>query len=180
MSVSRAFGEAFTPLQWEGVRARQFTDEADAFQQLIGDALRGECRDAAIVSTTRGKDGSIDAWLRQTETLSARFRGFSLPLIVECKQHDAAANLAKNIDQGWSGVADKLARQAAAGWPGNFSPWKHAHGYLYCISARLQPLSAREALEQRIRDFFASLPDAQRPPIIAEQIRVWDWGQLAD
>ena len=180
MPLGRAFGEAFTPLQWQGVRARQFSDEADAFQQLVGDALRNSFREAAVVSPTRGKDGGIDAWLRDGGAPSARFRDFSVPLIVECKQHDAASpGLARNIEQAWHRVASKLASKAAAGWPGDYAPWKDARGYLYCVSVRLRTPAEREALEAQIRAFFAGLADEQHPPIAPPQIRVWDWGDLA-
>jgi hypothetical protein len=180
MPLGRAFGETFTPLQWQGVRARQFSDGADAFQQLVGDALRNSFREAAVVSPTRGKDGGIDAWVRNGYALPSRFRDFSMPLIVECKQHDAASSgLARNIEQGWDRVASKLASKAAAGWPGDYATWKDARGYLYCVSVRFRTPAEREALEARIRAFFTGLPDEQRPPIAPPQIRVWDWGDLA-
>jgi hypothetical protein len=105
------------------------------------------------------------------------FYGF--PLIVECKHHDdLAQNPGRNIEHGWREVKRKLAAQAAEGWPGLYAPWKQARAYLYCISSRLPNQQARTELQQEIRDFFAALPDNQRPPIVSEQIRVSDWSDL--
>ena len=72
----------------------------------------------------------------------------------------------------------KLAAQAAEDWPGLYEPWKDASSYLYCVSWRFPHQQARTQFQQEIREFFAALPDDRRPPIVPEQIRVWDWSDL--
>ncbi|MDX8400220.1 MAG: hypothetical protein R8K20_08220 [Gallionellaceae bacterium] len=191
MSAIRNFSETFNPLPWGGFRARQFSKEEDAFQQLVGDALKEQFFDRAFVATTLGRDGSIDAWVDGAAKANERFADFSFPLIVECKHHDASSgNLSANIAQGWQKVRKKLQENAENGWLGKYEPWKQAQGYLYCISARLSSVDEKIKLQEDIRNFFEGLPEGKRPPLQRDQIRVWDWndhshwlresGKLAD
>jgi hypothetical protein len=148
------------------------------FQQLVGDLLRERFREQAEVSPTKGVDGGIDIFLETGPGSAQEFCNLPLPIIVECKDHDDALGaVSKNIDQGWSKLQEKLARQAESGWAGTYQPWRRAHGYLYCISAVFPNKEARVQLTQSIQDFFASLPPAQKPPI--EAIHVLDWSDLA-
>ncbi len=179
MSRPRHFDNTFNPAAWQGFRAAQCPKEEDAFQQLIGDALKDEFFDHAFVAPTLGRDGSIDAWVDRNTLARDHFVEFSFPLIVECKQHDNnAKDLRKNITQGWESVRKKLEEKAAAGWQGNYAPWKTAQGYLYCISARFASAQEKTDLHQKIYTFFESLTEEQRPNFQREQIRVWDWNDL--
>ena len=180
MSSIRNFDNTFNPLQWKGFRALQFTKEEDSFQQLVGDAFKEQFHNRAFISSTLGRDGSIDAWVDSVAETNGRFADFAFPLIVECKHHDAASgNLRTNIAQGWTKVKEKLADKAANGWPGNYSPWQQAQGYIYCISARFSSADEKNKLQESIRNFFADMPEHQRPPLQREQIHVWDWNDLA-
>lgn len=53
MSSIRNFGDAFSPLQWKGFRALQFHEDEDAFQQLVGDALKCQFLDRVFVATSQ-------------------------------------------------------------------------------------------------------------------------------
>lgn len=173
------FPEQFLPQDWLGARKDQFPLPCDAFQQLVGDALRGQFSGEAHIVPTTGQDGSIDAWVDATATAQGQFKEFSFPLLIECKHHDEeAANTTHNIKQGWAKVKDKLAKQAKEGWLNLYAPWQQARAYLYCISARFPNQQTREALQKEIRDFFAGLPAEQALNIPPEQIRVWDWSDL--
>lgn len=173
------FPKQFVPRPWKGSRAGQYDLASDAFQQLLGDALHGHFYARAHIASTSGRDGSIDAWVDGTAQADGQFVGFEFPLLVECKHHDdQLAQTAVNINQGWAAVRKKLLKQANEGWPGLYAPWKKARAYLYCISARFPHQQARDDLQKEIRAFFTSLPIAQRPPLVPEQIRVWDWSDL--
>ena len=173
------FENRFSPAEWRGARAQQFTKAEDGFQQLVGDALHALFLGHAHVAPTEGRDGANDAWVDVHLQADDQFAGFEFPLIVECKHHDEQAKAPdNNIKQGWERVKEKLQKQAANGWPGDYAPWKQARSYLYCISARFPNQQARNAFQQQVRDFFAALPACQHPPINPEQIRVWDWSDL--
>ena len=166
----------FDPATWQGPRAGQYDDRSDAFQQLVGDMLRERYGTFANVAPTEGRDGSIDAFI---EGVERGLGDLTTAQIVECKDHDDTLNqYLGNIDQGWALVAKKLQKQAEAGWPGHYQPWTRARSYAYGISAVLPNQQARDALHQRIRDFFDQLPAHQKPPI--ETIRVFDWSDLRD
>jgi hypothetical protein len=173
------FPNHFRPQEWKGSRGAEHPRREDAFQQLIGDGLRELVGVRAHISPTRGRDGSIDAFVDAGESSSERLLGLPPPLIVECKDHDdGALQLTRNIEQGLSRVEEKLARQASLGWPGAFRPWIRARAYAYAVSAVLPSQQARDELEERIRTFFKSLPLEQRVPI--EAIRVLDWSDIRD
>ncbi len=166
----------FNPASWQGPRAGQYERRSDAFQQLVGDMLRERYGTFATVAPTEGRDGSIDAFI---EGVERGLGDLAAAQIVECKDHDDTLNqYLGNIDQGWAQVAKKLQKQAEAGWPGHYQPWVRARSYAYCVSAVLPNQQARDALHQRIRDFFEQLPAHQKPPI--ETIRVFDWSDLRD
>ncbi|MEE1925711.1 hypothetical protein V0R50_25925 [Pseudomonas sp. 148P] len=173
------FPEQFAPQAWSGARSKQFILASDAFQQLLGDALHGHFLADAHVASTAGRDGSIDAWVTEAARADGQFNGFCFPLLVECKHHDDdLPQTSANIARGWAAVKKKLLKQAGDGWPGLYEPWRQARAYLYCISARFPNQQARNDLQKEIRDFFAGLPAAQRPPLDPQQIRVWDWSDL--
>ena len=171
------FPEAFDPTVFAGVRARQFLRREDLFQQLVGDGLRELRWGLGVhVSTTRGKDGSIDVFVEPTAADGDHcLPELPKPLIVECKDHDeAGASLRKNLFAAWDGVAETLERQASKGWSGNHLPWRSAHAYVYAVSARLPTAGLRRDLRDRIAAFFAALPN--RPPL--ERVEVLDWSDL--
>ena len=171
-----SFPLQFDPATWQGPRAGQYDDRSDAFQQLVGDMLRERYGTFANVAPTEGRDGSIDAFI---EGVEHGLGALVAAQIVECKDHDDTRDhYLGNIDQGWAQVAKKLQKQAEAGWPGHYQPWMRARSYAYCVSAVLPNQQARDALHQRIRDFFDQLPAHQKPPI--ETIRVFDWSDLRD
>lgn len=150
-----------------------FEAREDAFQQLVGDALRAWFGHWITVAPTLGRDGAIDAWVDARSPV----RLFDLPLIVECKDHDEQRPAyLENVQQGWQKVRRKLLKQAQSGWPGNYAPWRAATGYLYCISATLPNAQANVDLKQQICDFFAGLPVDQRPPL--QEVLVVDWSSL--
>lgn len=171
-----SFPLQFDPAPWRGPRARQYADRSDLFQQLVGDMLRERYGASANVAPTEGRDGSIDAFI---EGVAHGLGNLTTAQIVECKDHDdTRGHFLGNIDQGWANVAKKLQKQAEAGWPGHYRPWMRARSYAYCISAVLPNQQARDALQQRIHDFFDRLSTNRRPPI--ESIRVFDWSDLRD
>lgn len=180
MRASRSFGENFAPAEWQGCRRRHFDKHEDIFQQLVCDALKSVFFDHAIVTTTSGQDGSIDAWVKAGAAAQGKhFEHFDFPCIIECKHHDGGSdNLADNIEQGWTKVRQKLKKQATTGWPGNFAPWRETRGYLYCLSARFPSPDAKLKFETKIRKFFAD--ELAALSIAQSQIRVWDWSDLAN
>lgn len=175
--VPRPFPDRFDPYDWPGPRARAHRQREDAFQQLVGQAVQETLGLRAHVAATAGRDGSIDIYVEDDAAGERAFQGWPLPLILECKDHDEGGrDLAKNIQTGWRTVREKLARQAAAGWPGAFAPWTGARAYLYCLSSRLPSQAARDDLRDEILEFFRSLPAESRPPLAA--VAVLDWSDL--
>lgn len=121
------FPTRFDPICWNGPRAKQHSDRSDAFHQLIGDLLREQFGSRASVSPTEGRDGSIDAFVEEDPNSLSAVGSLPAPQIIECKDHDdARGNFQTNVAVGWSRVAQKLSRQAAAGWVGQFRPWQRA------------------------------------------------------
>ncbi|MFS2009725.1 hypothetical protein ACCD06_07625 [Azospirillum sp. CT11-132] len=172
----RDFPEAFRLDPMKGARRASFEKPDDAFQQLVGDWVR-ELDAQALVTSTAGQDGSIDHWMECKRLDAPLLAGAAFPLIIECKWHsEASDNHAANILKGWAAVEEKLKKQADAGWPNLYAPWRRARGYLYCISGRLPNQQARDDLKGRIEGFFRSLPDGRRPPI--DWVEVVDWSML--
>ena len=173
------FPVRFDPSSWLGPRSAQYPNSSDAFQQLVGDALREHFGSRASISPTEGRDGSIDAFIDEGQSNSRALADLPAPQIIECKDHDGTrGSYLVNIAAGWAKVEDKLRKQAAAGWIGHFQPWRRAKSYIYCVSAVLPNQSERDKLHQNIVQFFETLPAAQRPPLKA--IRVLDWADLRD
>lgn len=171
------FPEQFDPTTWRGRRARAFPGREDAFQQLVGHALQETWGSCAHITPTAGRDGSIDAWVEDVGDRAESGFDLRFPLAVECKYHDPEArHPSENLHRGWQRVRAKLQRQAVAGWPGDFAPWRNARGYLYCVSVRLHNQATREALKLEIQGFFDGLPAEHRPPV--EAVRLLDWGDL--
>ena len=157
-----------------GVTAREFVKREDAFQQLVGDGLFAMSGHSAKSYPTKGEDGSIDSFLEAGAALIEPFDGLPLPAVIECKDHDdTLSRVGENILGGWDKVRAKLGSQAEQGWPDLFKPWREAKCYVYVVSAVIPTQDVRETLERRIQNFFAKLPDEQRPPI--ERIIVMDW-----
>jgi hypothetical protein len=175
--MPRAFPQHFDLRLFDGPRAKQFAKPEDAFQQLIGDALKGMAGPYAHISPTLGTDGSIDCYLMEGAVLTGPLQDLPLPLIIECKAHDdGQKNPRKNIFDQWGKVRRKLEVSAHAGWQDLFQPWSSVRGYVYCISAILQNEKNRTDLDGAIQKFFTDLPVSKRPPI--ESIRVVDWNDL--
>jgi hypothetical protein len=168
----------FDPSTMHGPRAKQHPNRPDAFQQLVGDALREEFEFRVAVSPTKGRDGAIDAFIDDKTGVSA-LANLPAPQIIECKDHDdSCADLQKNIIQGWDKVAKKLKEQAEAGWIGDFEPWRRVKSYVYCISSNIGKQASRDKLEEKIiYFFFDELSDSTRPPLL-EKILVLDWSDL--
>ena len=180
MNQPAPFPLRFEPSFWNGPRARQYSDRSDAFQQLVGDALRELFGSRASVSPTEGRDGAIDAFIGEDQSgRQHAFADLPAPQIIECKDHDDTRDgYLMNIAIGWRKVAEKLRRQALSGWTGHFRPWHRARSYVYCMSAVLPNQEERDKLLRSITEFFDGLPADQRPPL--EKIRVLDWADLRD
>ncbi len=175
--MNQIFPERFALEKLNGPRATQFAKRDDAFQQLLGDGLITVMGHHVTVAPTKGRDGSIDAFVERGCQLVGPFKDLPLPLIVECKDHDdSLGHVANNVLAGWKIVESKLKKQAQKGWPGQFSPWTRANAYAYCISAFLPDKETREKLQRRIENFFLNLPPKQRPPIT--RIRIIGWHEL--
>jgi hypothetical protein len=175
--MARSFPQIFDLRLFPGPRAKQFARSEDAFQQLLGDALKRMAGPYAHVSPTRGRDGSIDAFLLEAAPLEGPFENLPLPLIVECKTHDdTLKEIERNILGQWAAVKKKLEANASAGWKGLFEPWLQARSYVYCVSAHIHAAQVRSSLTNAIQEFFGALPTDQRPPI--HSIRVVDWSDL--
>ena len=130
--MARLFPQTFDLRLLPGPRAKQFAKSEDAFQQLLGDALKRMAGPYAHVSPTRGRDGSIDAFLLEAAPLEGPFENLPLPLIVECKTHDdTLKEIERNILGQWAAVKKKLEANASAGWKGLFEPWLQARSYVY-------------------------------------------------
>lgn len=177
--MSRSFPQNFDLRFFEGPRARQFAKPEDAFQQLVGEALKEVAGPCAHISPTRGRDGSIDAFVLEGASLNGPFEKLSLPLIVECKTHDdTVETVERNILGQWRFMERKLEANARSGWKDLFEPWLHARGYAYCVSAYIGSEQLRNKLTEAIQNFFTTLSPNQRPPIEADDIRVIDWSDL--
>jgi len=173
----RVFPSHFQLTALRGPRAIQFASRENAFQQLVGDALKEMTGSFVHVSPTKGQDGSIDCFVDNGGNLTGPFEGLGVPIVIECKDHDdAVRDLRKNILRQWTRLSDKLQARSLTGWKGLFQPWTRARGYVYCISAVLQSQQIRDDLTATIQRFFASLPATQRPPI--DFVRVVDWNDL--
>ncbi|NTV21756.1 MAG: hypothetical protein HGA57_10345, partial [Chlorobium limicola] len=168
----------FDPSALQGSRAKQHANRPDAFQQLVGDALREEFGFRVSVSPTKGRDGAIDAFIDDKNGVHA-LANLPAPQIIECKDHDdTCKDFLDNINQGWYSVADKLQKQAALGWTGDFEPWRRVKSYVYCISSNIGKQASRDKLEEKIiYFFFDELSDSTRPPLL-EEILVLDWSDL--
>ncbi len=159
-----------------GPRALQFDKREDAFQQLVGDALKEMGGHCVYVSPTKSQDGSIDIYLDGEFTLIDPFQDLEFPIIVECKDHDdQLSQVSKNIEKGWGKVKQKLKRHAEQGWGDLFLPWQQAGSYVYCISSLINT-QTRINLQNNIRAFFDNLPNQQRRPL--QNIRVLHWDDL--
>ena len=171
------FPRQFKLVQMAGPSARAFEDRSDAFQQLVGDGLIAMAGHHAHSYPTKGEDGSIDSYLDADAPITGPFATLPLPAIVECKDHDdSLPQVSENILGGWEKVRQKLQRQAAAGWPALFSPWRSTRTYCYAISAVFPTQDLRETLKRRITTFFRSLPTGQALGI--ESLQILDWNDL--
>ncbi|WP_437649294.1 hypothetical protein [Sorangium sp. So ce362] len=162
---------------WAGPRATVFARREDAFQQLVGDALREELGAGVRVMPTEGRDGGIDVLLENDVRLPFVSRDLAGPVIVECKDNDDARGRAlENVRAAWKKVEEKLAKQSAAGWPGPYRPWATARTYLYLTSAVLPNQEARNRLQQDVEQFFQRLRRDGRTTI--EHPVIADWADL--
>jgi len=170
------FPEHYNLRKLTGPRAQQFEKREDAFQQLVGDALKEMGGHCVYVSPTKNQDGSIDIYLDGKFNLDEPFQGLEFPIIVECKDHDdQLSQVEQNIGKGWGKVEQKLKKQAEQGWINLFSPWKQAKSYVYCISSMINT-QTRIDLQNKIQTFFNNLPNHQRLPL--QNIRVLHWDNL--
>ncbi len=171
-----SFSPTFSPTELRGWRARQFSDREDCFQQLVGDALREVHGPGVHVSATRGRDGSIDAWVEQPLPGCAVLGGLEGPVIVECKDHEQKPEWPttwRNIQAGWRIVQNKLERQAAGGFAGKFEPWRRARAYVYCVSAVIPDQQSKNELTRLIREFLKAAAPGIR------NVSLLDWGSLS-
>src|SRR5947207_7606543 len=135
--MARLFPQVFDLRLFQGKRAKQFSKPEDGFQQLVGDALKEMAGPYAHISPTRGRDGSIDAFVLEGALISGPFEDLEMPLIVECKTHDdEARNVDRNILSQWRLMEKKLESNARAGWKELFEPWLQTRAYAYCVSAQ--------------------------------------------
>ena len=103
------FPNKFDLASLSGPRSKAFSERQDAFQQLIGDALQFAAGPGAHVASTKGPDGSIDAWVGTGPDTPSPLQGLPAPIVVECKDHDdTLRNWAENVYGGWSKVRTKL------------------------------------------------------------------------
>jgi hypothetical protein len=163
--------------KYGAARACQFSDSRDAFQQLVGDALRYSFgNDYVFSSLTSGQDGSIDSYVENySNSPFPPFDKMELPIIVECKSNQPSDRIDENIQQEWDRLKKKLIKQSENGWAKLFVPWKSAGSYVYCVSANITPARYIK-LTGEIKGFFDGLPPERRPPI--ENVLVLDWGKL--
>ncbi len=170
------FPEHYDLKNLKGPRAQQFDKREDAFQQLVGDALKEMGGHGVYVSPTKNQDGSIDIYLDSEFSLIEPFKDLEFPIIVECKDHDdQLSHLVQNIEKGWGKVKQKLDKHAEQGWKKLFLPWQRAKSYVYCISSLINT-QTRIDLQNNIQTFFDNLPDHHRPPF--HKIRVLHWDDL--
>jgi len=167
----------FTPEVWCGARARLHSSREDAFQQLLGDALRISMPGFVATFSTAGRDGSIDAFIEASVPLPRLFGDVSSPIIVECKDNDDRSDdVVENVSSAWRKLAERLERKAADKWPDLYQPWITARGYIYATSATLPHKKARDDLRNKIHGFFDRLRISNLCGI--EQVRVVDWTDL--
>ena len=174
--MSNLFPEHYDLKNLKGPRALQFDKREDAFQQLVGDALKEMGGHCVYVSPTKNQDGSIDIYLDGEFTLIEPFQDLEFPIIVECKDHDdQLSQVVQNIEKGWGKVKQKLKKHAEQGWGDLFLPWQQAKSYVYCISSLINT-QTRIDLQNNIQAFFDNLPNHQRSPL--QNIRVLHWDDL--
>lgn len=168
----------FSSEQWRGERSKQFSNKRDdAFQQLVGDALREAIPAAVQVMQTEGNDGSIDAFISEGAILPPLLSRLRSPAIVECKDNDDHKDaVIENVIAGWRKVANRLAQAAARGWPDLYQPWVHARSYIFITSALLPHKEARDRLTNEIEQFFGRLRAAGQSNV--ESVMVLDWSEL--
>lgn len=177
----RIFSTTYVPDELTGYAASHHPDRADRFQQLAGALLLQQYGNDAHLSTTRGRDGSIDAFVESPTTPKATLADglcarLATPVIVECKDHETSTNTFTNVLQGWRAMEAKLLTQERNGWVGQFRPWLRSRSYVYCVSAQLT-LGQRDDLRSRIETFFfQTLPQPSRLPIT--EVRLVDWNDL--
>lgn len=137
MTVS--FPEEFSLSELQGPRGRQFQDRANAFQQLIGDALlEAHSTDGAVIPTTLGHDGCIDAFLSRQARDRLDLARVHYPAIIECKSHDPTShNLTGNIRRALNDTCAKIKQNTAGACLGDYAPWARARSFLYVISVKL-------------------------------------------
>ena len=170
------FPEPYNLTALTGPRSQQFEKREDAFQQLVGDALKEMGGHHVRVSPTKNQDGSIDIYIAGEFNLVEPFQGLEFPIIVECKDHDdRLSKVEQNIANGWRNVAQKLKKQAAQGWSNLFLPWKEAKSYVYCISSMINT-QTRMDLQNKIQSFFDKLPKNKKSSL--QNVRVLEWDNL--
>lgn len=176
----RSFPERFdfAADAWKGRRARSFTRREDAYQRLVGAALREEMRPFVYEVPTEGQDGGIDAYIEAGAPACSILPPLVGPTVVECKDNDdTRSRSVDNVLAAWKKVEAKLTRQAASGWPGLYEPWSRARGYVYVTSARLSQ-DARDKLKGLIETCFERL--RARGLCRVEQVCVVDWCELRE
>lgn len=170
------FPEHYNLKELTGPRALQFEKREDAFQQLVGDALKEMGGHRVYVSPTKNQDGSIDIYLDGEFNIDEPFLGLEFPIIIECKDHDdRLPGVRKNITDGWNVVKTKLRKRAKQGWSDLFLPWKQAKSYVYCISC-MTNTQTRMDLQNKIQTFFDDLPKDQK--LSLQNVRVLEWDNL--
>lgn len=171
------FSPTYVPDELTGYAASHHPERDDRFQQLVGALLLLQYGNDAHLSLTRGRDGSIDAYVESAATPeNGLCAHLATPIIVECKDHETGANTFHNVLQGWRAMETKLLKQEQNGWVGQFRPWLRSQSYVYCVSAQLTP-GQRNELRGRIETFlFQTLPQPSRLPIT--EVRLVDWNDL--
>ena len=174
----RSFPERFdfAPDVWKGPRAKNFTRREDAFQRLVGSALRTELGSFVRDVPTEGADGAIDVFVEAGAPTCALLPAVLGATIVECKDNDETrSGWVDNVLAAWKKVAKKVECQAKAGWPGRYAPWERASAYVYVTSARLTQ-NTRDKLTGLVETYFRRLQAEGRCRI--ERVRVVDWSDL--
>ncbi|WP_437996878.1 hypothetical protein WMF26_39015 [Sorangium sp. So ce185] len=167
----------FSNRTWTGPRSGEFQQREDAFQQLVGDLLQETLGPWVRVMPTKGRDGSIDAFIKDNARLPFDPVELPGPIIVECKDNDdSRPRVRDNVVAGWKKVAQKLTQQAAEGWPGIYQPWSSARSYVYVTSAVLPHQQAHHELQNHIKQFFHQLCIEGRSDI--QRVVVVDWNDL--
>jgi hypothetical protein len=82
------------------------------------------------VSGAIGRDGGIDAHIETDVALPPILQHLQGPIIVEYKDNDdSLGRVRENVKAAWKKVEKKLSRQAVAGWPVPYDPWRRARSY---------------------------------------------------